>query len=398
MKILETTQIAIKAVSINKMRAFLTMLGVIIGGASVVLLISIGNGIKSYITKQFEELGSNLIIVMPGKVSVGQGGDPTVNFVNSKLSETEAENLRRYVPSILEVSIESGTKNPTLYKNNKYLATIYVTDENFSEVTNFKVERGRFFNKAEAQGAERVAVIEHTIVDKLFKNSDPIGKQFSIEDKKFRVLGIYEKRGAFGGSDMDALITIPFKTAKLEFNISNISSINIKVKDNTDVTEVKREISKVLLRTLKKDDFTILGQEELLSSISSILGTITLALSGIAAISLLVGGIGIMNIVLVSVTERTHEIGLRKSLGATPNNLLSQFLAEAIILSAIGGFIGILISIASSLLLNNFISTKVTSWSVIWAFAFSILVGIIFGTYPAYKAAKKNPIDALRYE
>jgi len=275
---------------------------------------------------------------------------------------------------------------------------IYASDHNLLEVINYKVISGRFFTKAEYQSAARVAVIGNTIVEKLFKNENPLGKEFTLDDKKFIVIGVYEKRGGFGGSDNDSIITIPFTTAKLLFNMRRISGINIKTKPSIEINDAKKSIEKAFLMTLTKDDFTLFTAEELLSSINGILSTLTTALAGIAAISLLVGGIGIMNIMLVSVTERTREIGLRKAVGATPNNILVQFLTESLIISVIGGLNGIFLGYLGSLVLKNFIPATLTLNSVLLAFAFSAGVGIIFGTYPAYKAAKKNPIDALRYE
>ena len=398
-KFFETVKLAINAINSNKVRSLLTMLGVIIGVASVILLVSIGNGITGYVTSEFEKLGSNLILATPGKVTVAiGGGNPTSGLTNSKFSETEIKNIERLTGTVEAVTIEATDSKRAKYKKNEYYSMIYASDHNLLEVINYKVISGRFFTKAEYQSAARVAVIGNTIVEKLFKNENPLGKEFTLDDKKFIVIGVYEKRGGFGGSDNDSIITIPFTTAKLLFNMRRISGINIKTKPSIEINDAKKSIEKAFLMTLTKDDFTLFTAEELLSSINGILSTLTTALAGIAAISLLVGGIGIMNIMLVSVTERTREIGLRKAVGATPNNILVQFLTESLIISVIGGLNGIFLGYLGSLVLKRFIPATLALDSVLLAFAFPAGVGIIFGTYPTYKAAKKNPIDTLKYK
>jgi len=391
-------KISLKGVSTNKVRSFLTMLGVIIGVASVILLVSIGNGIKGYVTDQFNELGSNLIIAAPGKVKVG-AENPSMFFAKSKFSQKEIQNIQRYLPSLDAVTIEATDSKRVSYKNNTYYSQVYATDYNFLKVFPlYKIESGRSFNRPEYESNARVVILGHTVVEKLFKSENPLDKEVVIDNKRFKVIGVYGKRGSFGNADHDSIISVPFTTAQLVFNTRDITGINIKIKEGTDINGAKRDIKKIFLMTLTNDDFTLFTSQELLSSINNILGIITLGLAGIAAISLLVGGIGIMNIMLVSVTERTREIGLRKAVGATPYNILGQFLIESIILSIIGGINGILLGFLGSIALRSIIFTRITLWSVLVAFAFSLFVGIIFGTYPAYKAAKKSPIEALRFE
>jgi len=399
MDIISLFKTSFKAILLNKTRSFLTMLGVIIGVCSVILLVSVGSGLQKTITDQFNDLGTNLIIIVPGKVEIRPGQDPSRAYGNNKLSEKEVENikkdLKKDIAGVTPI-IQFGTN--TTYKANSNYATVMATQADFVNVLDIKTQKGRFFSESEDRSRSKVAIIGQTVIDELFKTEDPINKDINIEGKRFKVIGVQEPKGAFGGEDNDNILYIPYNTAKAQFTSSKIAGIYVKASEKADVDLVKKDIERALLRTLKADDFTLLTQEELLSSIQTILGSVTLALAGIAAISLVVGGVGISNIMLVSVTERTKEIGLRKAVGATPSIILTQFLLESITLSFLGGTIGIILGWGISLLLNSYISTNVTPWSVLLAFGFSALVGIIFGTAPAVKAAKKDPIDALRYE
>ena len=234
--------------------------------------------------------------------------------------------------------------------------------------------------------------------EKLFGDEDPVGKTFTISDQRYAILGVMEKTGAFGGIDVDDIVFIPTTTAMRQFNMEHIQSLWVQSESPETIPQTREEIERILSKTLKKDEFSVLDTKSLLNVISSVLGVLTLALAGIAAISLIVGGIGIMNIMLVSVTERTREIGLRKAVGATSRNILVQFLIEAMVLSILGGTIGILIGAGGSFLIGRFFTTSITLWAVALAFGVSSLVGIIFGVAPAAKASRLNPIDALRYE
>jgi len=392
----ETHKIAIKAIFANKVRSFLTMLGVIIGVSSVILLVAIGSGLQEYITGQFKDLGTNTLFVVPG--SQGFKGDPSLAFSNNKLSETEYKNLKSFLSNGIESTVVLQSSQRAKYGSKNTLAELNGVDYNWFTIANYTISNGIKFNQSDVSSGAKLAVIGPTIVKELFPNANPINKLITVGSEKFKVVGVYNSKGGFGGNDRDNNIFIPYVTAKKVFNLDKPSTFYMSIPDNMDKDLAQREIKSVLLKTLKIDDFSIVSQKELLNSITGILNALTLGLAGIAAISLLVGGIGIMNIMLVSVTERTREIGLRKAVGAKPLDILLQFMIEAVALSSLGGIIGIIIGWLGSLALKQLINTAITPWSVIIAFGFSAFVGVAFGTWPAYKAAKKDPIEALRYE
>ena len=401
MKVDEAFQIAFDAIRINKMRAFLTMLGIIIGVAAVILLVSIGSGLQKYITQQFEDLGSNLVMVMPGKVSFQdegkrEGGPPGI--ATNKLTLKMAKDLERkmtYAEAVLPIVAKTAV---TKYANNSHSTGLVASTEVYEQVRNAPVNQGRFFSKADIDSSKKVAVIGSTLKNEIFKDTDPLGKRILVADVRYTVIGIFDEKGAMMGQDMDDIVAIPITAAIKQFNIERLNYIYIQAPDAETASKTKAEAEKILLKQMDKDDFSVIDQKEFAQTIESILGVLTAGLGGIAAISLLVGGIGIMNIMLMSVTERTREVGLRKAVGATSTDILTQFLVEAVFLSLVGGIIGISLGFTGSLILGNFLKTAVTAWSVIIAFSVSALVGIIFGVAPAYQASKLDPIDALRYE
>ncbi len=397
--ILESVTIALNALNISKVRSFLTMLGVIIGVFSVILLVSIGSGLQRFIEKQFEEIGSNLLFIMPGKFSFRDsreggppgGGSKKITFEDIKY----LENRSKYVVNLLPIITKTADIQ---WGRQAYNTFVIGTTETYTTIRRSPVSSGKFFTKSHAQTGKKVAVIGTTVSEKLFKKTDPLNKKIRVSGVTYTVIGVLTTKGASVGSDQDDQIIIPFTAYQRQFNPGGVSYVYAEIAKNGDLGLAKAEIENILGRIKKRDDFSVVDQRELLSTISSILSVLTLGLGGIAAISLLVGGIGIMNIMLVSVTERTREIGLRKAVGATPKTILRQFLIEAVILSFGGGGIGVVLGMLVSLILSKFLPTSVTLWSILLAFGVSGCVGLIFGVAPAFKAAKLNPIDALRHE
>lgn len=399
----ETIKVALEALRVNKTRSFLTMLGIIIGVTSVILLISIGTGLKTYITEQLEGLGADALFAIPGEFEIepgggGGGGVPGAGAAASKFTFNHIKQLEREGETIEAVMAYTENNGTMRYRGKSHITQVSGVGPNYPEIRNQKVASGSFFTASQYNTAKRVAVLGKTVADDLFGQENPIGKKITISDQHYAVLGVLEEKGAFGGLDMDDQVFIPATTAMRQFDMEYIQSLWIQSQSSETIPQTKEEIERILLKTLDDDEFSILDTKSILGVISSVLSTLTAALGGIAAISLVVGGIGIMNIMLVSVTERTREIGLRKAVGATPQNILVQFLIEATVLSFFGGLIGILIGVGGSLLIGRFFTTTVSLWAVVLAFGVSAMIGIIFGVAPAAKAAKLNPIDALRYE
>ena len=393
MNLLETTKTSIKALGANKVRSALTMLGVIIGVFAVVMMVALGKGAQNYITDQFEALGSNLVFVSPG--SSGFGRDPAESFTRNKLDIKHVELVNTQAKEFVKSTTPWISVGETArYKTKSYYASINAMNDEGVNIFNYVLDSGRFFTKSEVRGKAKVAILGPLVSKELFGNLNPLGKSAKIGDDSYEVIGTFAPKG----QNYDNGIIMPYTSAMDSFDIKQLSGIAIKVTDENNIDTAMKQIEIALLRDLKPDDFSVLSQKYILSSIQDILGMLTLAIGGIAGISLVVGGIGIMNIMLVSVTERTREIGLRKAVGATPNNIAIQFLIESIMLSVGGGMIGLFIGWLGSLVARNFIRTEIPWWAVVLAFVFSVGVGTVFGTYPAIKAAKKDPIEALRYE
>jgi putative ABC transport system permease protein len=398
-KLFETLKLALVTLKANKMRSSLTMLGVIIGVMSVILLVSIGSGLKTYITSQLEGLGSNLLMVMPGEFDVNSssGSMQGAGMMASKLTVDQAQELRQ--GSAIKAVMAYTENNATItYKGKSRITQAAGVSYEYPEIRNQYPIYGSFFTASQEAAAKKIVALGYTVADKLFGQEDPTGKKVTISDNKFTVIGVLEKKGALGGSDMDNQIFIPVTTALSTFEMENVLAFWVQAKDKDQVELAKKQTEEILLKTLKDDEFSVVDTKSLLSMVSQILGTLTLALAGIAAISLIVGGIGIMNIMLVSVTERTKEIGLRKAIGATRKIIMTQFLIESTVLSAGGGIIGILLGTGFSMIINQFFPATVTAWSVLLAFFVSVIIGITFGVLPAARAARLNPIQALRYE
>ena len=391
----ELLKTALSSLFANKTRSFLTMLGIIIGVFAVVTLISIGQGIQNFVTSRFSNLGSNLIFVAPGKLDLR--GDPGANYLTNKLDdkhlklvETYSSDYVRYLTPMMEIG-----KNLS-YKNKTYYSVVQATNEEGNLAYNVELVSGKFFEKSDVTTRNKVVVIGSEIAKEFFSNQEAIGNNIKIDDKVFTVIGVAKEKGG----QLDSRVYIPYTTAKRMFNIERFSALVMQAKSPDLVDSGIKSVENALLRDLDETDFTVLSQKEILDSFTSILANITIGIGAIAAISLLVGGIGIMNIMLVTVTERTREIGLRKAVGATPNNIALQFMVEATSLSVLGGLIGLYLGILVAFIIRTYFGfdAEVPLWSVILAFTFSFGVGVIFGTYPAIKAAQKDPIEALRYE
>lgn len=396
----ELLRSAFLAIRTNKSRSFLTTLGIVIGVASVITLVSIGTGLKNYVTDQFQTLGSNLLFVLPGKVKLSGGGGRPMSFT-SKFSYDDVRNLARANGAIETASGAINRASTAEYKRKTWDVTLNGVGANYTQIRSIDLTAGRWFNQAMEDRGQSVVVVGPKVVDNLMKGEDAIGKEISISNRKFQIIGVMKSQGGGigGAGDQDSYAYMPITTAKTLLGEKSPGSIIVKVKTTDEVDRATTEIKDYFYRRkLTDDDFTVLAPTQILSTIESFLSVITGALAGIAAISLVVGGVGIANIMLVSVTERTREIGLRKALGAQNRDILMQFLIEAIMLSAFGGIIGILWGWGMAQLINKFVTTSVGLDSVLMAFGISCAVGVISGFAPAMRAAKLNPIDALRYE
>ncbi|MDP2182538.1 MAG: ABC transporter permease [Actinomycetota bacterium] len=398
MNLVESFRIALRALNANKVRSALTMLGVIIGVAAVILLVAIGTGVQKEVTGTIEGLGSNLVFAFPGNYEQGgQGSGGPGGSVTKQFNLGDADLIqRRLGPQEIVVPVVQGPG--TLKVGNRELrTTIAAGNEHGGEVFTSDYVSGRDYRRSEVLAASRVAVIGETVRKELFPNKDPIGQAMDVNGQRFTVIGLLAEQGGTITGDQDNQIYMPVTTAQRLLGTRDITMIIIKAADAEEIDIIQARIKRVL-RPKFGEEFSVFTQEQTLGILSSLLGTLTVMLAGIAGISLLVGGIGIMNIMLVSVSERTREIGIRKAVGAKTYDIMSQFVIEAVMLSIVGGGIGILLGAGGAAGLKQFVPTEVTPWAVMLAFSFSAAVGIFFGVYPAYRASRLDPIEALRYE
>jgi putative ABC transport system permease protein len=395
MNLLESFRIAIRALNANKVRSALTMLGVIIGVAAVILLVSLGTGVQSQITGMVADMGSNLLFVMPGDMTSGGGGGG--GMVVKQFSLGDVSYLRTRLGSENTVIPELESMGEVRAANKRQSTDIVAMDENAKDMGMGDLATGRWYSRGEVVGASRVAVLGIAVRDKLFPGQDPVGRTVDVNGTPFRVVGQLKERGGGMGGVQDNVVVIPITTAQQLLGTSVISAIAVRTADAKNIDAVKAKVE-IAMRVHFSGEFTVMTQAQTLSFLSTILGTLTAMLAGLASISLLVGGIGIMNIMLVSVSERTREIGIRKAVGARTYDIMSQFVIEAMVLSILGGAIGIAVGAGGALALHKWVPAEITWWAVTLAFVFSAAVGIFFGVYPAWRASRLDPIVALRYE
>lgn len=388
----------------NKMRSILTMLGIIIGVAAVIALVSIGNGVKQDIQNSISSLGSNLLMVMPGAPRT-PGVRPSAGSMKSlKVSDYEAISK---LDGVKAASPMTNGSYVVIYQNKNWTTSVSGVSYNYLDVNNWSMKSGRFLSEKNVQNRERVAVVGKTVVKNLFGDEDPVGAEIRVKNIPFRIIGVLNSKGSGAmGNDQDDMVIIPYTTAMERVEgVDYLRMIYVVGKDENGIDRLQSDIENLLrvrhgIKDTNLDDFNIQNMNSIMETMEETTGTLTLFLGAVAAISLVVGGIGIMNIMLVSVTERTREIGVRKALGATYSVIVTQFLIEAVVISLMGGIIGIILGIGSSKLIGmaSGMSTVISIPTIGMSFAFSMAIGLIFGIYPARKAAKLNPIDALHYE
>ena len=402
MRVVNTIKVALRALRRNKMRSILTALGIIIGVGAVIAMVSIGNGAKAQVEAQVASLGENVITVFPGSFTAGgmRGGWGTM----STLTIEDAEAIGREVADVLGFSPEVRDRAQVLANGLNWNTMIMGESPDYPTIRSWKIGSGTMFTDQDVRSVAKVAVLGQTVVDQLFPDGDPVGKTVRIRNIPFKVVGVLAAKGFnLFGQDQDDTVVIPYTShLKRVSHHTNINSILVQAASAKTIDKVQQDITDLLMQRRKgrEQDFTVRNQVELAQAATATSETMTVLLGAIAGVSLIVGGIGIMNIMLVSVTERTREIGIRLAVGAHGRDVLLQFLIEAVILSSLGGVIGILVGVGSSELVSVRTGWPilVSTTSVVVAVVFSAAVGMFFGYYPARKAAQLDPIEALRYE
>jgi putative ABC transport system permease protein len=415
MNLLAITRVALRALAKNKMRAVLTILGIVIGVAAVILLVSVSQSAGVMVRDQFQSLGTNAVYVIPGSESGGgvHGGAGTL----VTLTAADAEAIMRECPSVQATSPLVNARGQVVAGNQNWLPNEMMgVNEYYLQVRNWQMERGSFFTEGDVRAAAKVCVIGQTVVENLFPDTDPVGKTIRIKNIPFMILGVLEKKGVnLFGQDQDNSVLMPHTTVKKKLSgstFNNVDAIFVSAKSTDMMTDTQTEIKNLLhqrhhIRKGDLDDFMVRSMSEVINVLGIISMVLTLLLGSVASVSLLVGGVGIMNIMLVSVTERTREIGIRLAVGARSRDILRQFLVEAILLSTLGGALGVALGVstawASSVVINYFLTSmrwpvEISPWAIAGALIFAGAVGMFFGYYPARKASRLDPIESLRYE
>ena len=401
----ESFQMALTSLYANKMRSLLTMLGIIIGVGAVIALVSVGMGVRSNVTSSIASLGSNMLIISPG--SSNRGGVRGAAGSMQTLKYDDARAIKEKVKNIDYVSPTVSSSYQVVYGNNNWNTSVQGVTAEFMSIRSLTIGYGSFITTDDMNKRNRVAVIGTTVASNLFAKENPVGKNIRINNQPYKVIGLLESKGQSSvGQDQDDVIYIPLTTAQERMlGITYVQSINVQVSSQEKMEQVQAEIENLLrsrhhIVAGKDDDFHVRNLTSLMETVNQSTSMLTLLLGAIAGISLIVGGIGIMNIMMVSVTERTREIGIRKALGATFMNIMTQFLIESMVIGIIGGIIGIVFGCAASKVIAQLgdFTTVITVGPVVVSFLFSVGIGLFFGIYPARKAAKLDPIEALRYE
>jgi putative ABC transport system permease protein len=410
MDLIATLRIALRALRVNKLRSILTMLGIIIGVGAVITMIAVGGGAQARVEEQIKSLGSNLMIVIPG--STTSGGVRMGGSSAQTLTEDDAWAITREVHEVQASAPSSRGTGQIIAGNSNWSTVIYGVTPEYLEVRDWFIVSGRGFEPQEVSGAGKVALVGQSVAKQLFGDADPVDQQIRIRKVPFVVIGVLDKKGqSMMGTDQDDVILVPLATARNRLfgnpqgKLRRVGVISVKVRDGQNMKEAEDRIRELLRQRHKlqpgaDDDFSIRNLTEILQAQEASSKVLALLLAAVASVSLLVGGIGIMNIMLVSVTERTREIGLRMAVGARGSDILKQFLVEAVTLSLIGGLLGIVLGLAGSVAIGRFAGwrTSLSPESVVLAVGFAAAIGIFFGFYPARKASRLSPIEALRYE
>ncbi len=408
MKPISSLKVALRALQINKMRSFLTMLGIIIGVGAVIVMVAIGAGAREMIAQQIASMGSNLLMIVPGATTAG--GARMGGGSSSSLTSEDAKAILDECPAIKTVAPFWGGATQIVYGNQNWNTGVQGTSPSYFEIREWALASGRNFSDQEMSGAVKVAIIGKTIVENLFGSEDPLGQIIRIKNVPFTVIGVLTEKGQSSyGTDQDDAIYIPISTAQKRVFGSKLPNrvrmIMAQAKDITELPAAEKQVNELLSQRHKPQgdqlpDYTVRNLTEIMATAQQSANVMSLLLGSIALVSLLVGGIGIMNIMLVSVTERTREIGIRMAVGARGIDILFQFLTESVVLSLVGGLIGIGLGVLGAELTSKFTGWKVviSILALMVSFLFAAAVGIFFGYYPAHKASRLNPIDALRYE